>query len=161
MPPPAPTRFRKCAKWEEGFANWPSARGTISLSPEVEARKSPSKLNERSGNVYESKGSLWKTYRRGGNVIENKGTYRFNAGMLFKAKGLNADTARSCWCVPWEQSASPALLTREQALASQAGLHQRPMPPGKHRGFPPTVEYSGTRATCRNVMRHQGPYNIQ
>ena len=159
MPRPAPTRFRKCAKWEEWPANWPSARGTISFSPEVEARKNPSKMNERRRNVYENKGSPWKTRRRGGNIIENKRSYRYNAGMLFKAKELNSETTSSCWRVPWEQSACPVFAAREQAHASQIGPHQTPMLRGKHRGFPPTVEYSGTRAACRNVRRHQGPYN--
>jgi hypothetical protein len=32
------------------------------------------KMNERSGNVYENKGTLWKTRERSGNVYENKGT---------------------------------------------------------------------------------------
>jgi hypothetical protein len=32
------------------------------------------KLNERTGNVYENKGSLCKTRKRTGNVYENKGT---------------------------------------------------------------------------------------
>jgi hypothetical protein len=33
----------------------------------------PQKLNERTGNVLENKGSLWKTYERSGNVVDNKG----------------------------------------------------------------------------------------
>jgi hypothetical protein len=33
------------------------------------------KLNERTGNVYENKGSLWKTWEQSSNVIETKGTY--------------------------------------------------------------------------------------
>jgi hypothetical protein len=32
-----------------------------------------SKMNERTGNVYENKGSLWKTRERSANVYENKG----------------------------------------------------------------------------------------
>ena len=39
-------------------------------------RRRPGKgifLNERSGNVYENKGPLWKTPDRSGNVFENKG----------------------------------------------------------------------------------------
>jgi hypothetical protein len=31
-------------------------------------------LNERTGNVHENKGPLWKTCERSGNVHENKGT---------------------------------------------------------------------------------------
>jgi hypothetical protein len=37
-------------------------------------RKMTLKSNERSGNVYENKGPLWKTRQRSGNVYENKGT---------------------------------------------------------------------------------------
>jgi hypothetical protein len=38
------------------------------------ARENSLKLKERTGNVYENKGPLWKTRGRSGNVIENKGT---------------------------------------------------------------------------------------
>jgi hypothetical protein len=31
------------------------------------------KLKEQSGNAYENKGPLWKTWERSWNVIENKG----------------------------------------------------------------------------------------
>jgi hypothetical protein len=43
-----------------------------SLSLEQMQEKTYSKLNERTGNVYENKGSLWKTLERTGNVYENK-----------------------------------------------------------------------------------------
>jgi hypothetical protein len=46
-------------------------------------------MNERTGNVYENKGSLWKTRERSWNVCENKGTYPLMAGMLLKIKGFN------------------------------------------------------------------------
>jgi hypothetical protein len=39
-----------------------------------EAKKNSSKLNGRSGNVYENKGSLWKTRGLSRNVYENKGS---------------------------------------------------------------------------------------
>jgi hypothetical protein len=58
------------------------------LSPELEAMKNSSKLNERSGNVYENKGPLWKTARRSWNVVENKGTYGYNPGMLLRINEL-------------------------------------------------------------------------
>ena len=32
------------------------------------------KMTERSGNIIENKGPLWKTWGRSGNVFENKGT---------------------------------------------------------------------------------------
>jgi hypothetical protein len=38
------------------------------------AKKNSSKLTERSGNVYENKGPLWKTWGRSGNVYEKTGT---------------------------------------------------------------------------------------
>jgi hypothetical protein len=46
------------------------------------ASKDSSKLNERSGNVIENKGAMWKTGERSGNVVENKGTYGLYPGML-------------------------------------------------------------------------------
>jgi hypothetical protein len=38
------------------------------------ARENSLKLEERSGNVYDNKGPLWKTRGRSWNVVENKGT---------------------------------------------------------------------------------------
>jgi hypothetical protein len=37
-----------------------------------ECKKHSSNLNERTGNVYENKGTLWKTQEKSGNVYENK-----------------------------------------------------------------------------------------
>ena len=48
-----------------------------------------SKLNERSGNVYENKGLQWKTVERSGNVIENTGSYAPTAMVLVKTKDLS------------------------------------------------------------------------
>jgi hypothetical protein len=45
-------------------------------------------VKERSGNVYENKGPVWKKWERSGNVAENKGTYRFKAGMYLKTQQL-------------------------------------------------------------------------
>jgi hypothetical protein len=39
-----------------------------------ESKKNSSKLNEQCGNLYENKGSLWKTLGQSWNVYENKGT---------------------------------------------------------------------------------------
>jgi hypothetical protein len=47
------------------------------------------KLNERTGNFYENKGPLWKTWERTGNVVENKGTYGPAAGILLKTQDLS------------------------------------------------------------------------
>ena len=56
-------------------------------SRESETRDSL-KLRERSGNVYENKGSVWKTCERSGNVIENKGTYACYGSILLKTNDL-------------------------------------------------------------------------
>jgi hypothetical protein len=45
------------------------------------------KVKERSGNVYENKGSPLENRERSGNVIENKGSYEQDAGMLLKQRG--------------------------------------------------------------------------
>ena len=47
------------------------------------------KLNERCVNVYENKGSQWKTCERSRNVYENKGSYPFKARMSLKIKVVN------------------------------------------------------------------------
>jgi hypothetical protein len=47
---------------------------TTPLPHSIKARKHASKLTERSWNVHENKGSLWKTWERSGNVYENKAT---------------------------------------------------------------------------------------
>jgi hypothetical protein len=39
------------------------------------------KVKERSGNVYENKGSVWEAAEGSGNVIENKATYAIIAGI--------------------------------------------------------------------------------
>ena len=39
------------------------------------------KMKERSGNVYENKGSVWQAPERSRNVIENKATYSIIAGI--------------------------------------------------------------------------------
>ena len=49
-----------------------------------EREKGLSKVKERSGNVYENKGSGLHRRERSGNVIENKGSYALKAGMLLK-----------------------------------------------------------------------------
>jgi hypothetical protein len=54
-----------------------------------QGKKNPSdfkKVKERSGNVYENKGSVFHSPRQSGNVTENKDTYEFKAGMLLKGK---------------------------------------------------------------------------
>jgi hypothetical protein len=51
-------------------------------------RNDLSKVEERSGNVCENKGSAFSSPWRSGNVIENKGTYSLKAGMLLKRKGV-------------------------------------------------------------------------
>jgi len=46
-------------------------------------------MTERSGNVIENKGPLWKTSKRTGNVYENTGTYHDNQAMLLKENILS------------------------------------------------------------------------
>src|SRR5208337_1338611 len=49
------------------------------------------RMNERSGNVVENKGTRWKTCRQSGNLIENKGTYETIAGMYLKINDLQSN----------------------------------------------------------------------
>jgi hypothetical protein len=46
-------------------------------------------LKERSWNVVENKGPLWKTWERSWNVYENKGAYPIKSGMSKKRKELS------------------------------------------------------------------------
>jgi hypothetical protein len=64
-----------------------SSRMTIPSFSQVDSMSLPAratttavtlKLNERTGNVIENKGWLWKAWERTGNVIENKGSYANN-----------------------------------------------------------------------------------
>jgi hypothetical protein len=48
------------------------------------------KMKERSLNVAENKGPLWKTPERSWNVGENKGSYAFKPGMCVKTGRLTA-----------------------------------------------------------------------
>jgi hypothetical protein len=63
------------------------------------SKQDSSKLKERSLNVYENKGSLWKTWERSWNVVENKRTYGAMQGILLKTKALLSDIA-GAGCVP-------------------------------------------------------------
>jgi hypothetical protein len=63
------------------------------------SKQDPSKLKEQSRNVYENKGSLWKTWERSCNVIENKWTYGARPVILLKIKELIHDIAEA-GCVP-------------------------------------------------------------
>jgi hypothetical protein len=46
------------------------------------------KLNDRSGNVIENKGSVFHSQAQTGNVIENKASYASKAGILLKIKDV-------------------------------------------------------------------------
>ena len=52
-------------------------------------------MNEQRGNVYENKGSLWKTCQRSRNVIENKDSYALEAGMSLKRKEVGGRWAKA------------------------------------------------------------------
>ena len=78
----APIRSRKCAKRDEKPAIGEVAPRTESSSLHGKQVNDSTKKTERTGNVYENKGPLWKTWERPGNVYENKGSYPFDPGML-------------------------------------------------------------------------------
>ena len=82
-----------------------------------DAKNNSSKLNERRVNVYENKGTLWKTDGQSRNVAENKGTYRLNPGMLLKTQGVRSFHGRKgkdgnrqivLFALYWSQSLSQA-----------------------------------------------------
>ena len=52
----------------------PGAAGALQRFPQHGGERNFLELKERTGNVIENKGALWKTRRRSGNIIENKGT---------------------------------------------------------------------------------------
>ncbi len=67
--------FGKCCARGQKAGKLFGFRQTPSPLLQTKERKNSSKMNERSGNVYENKGSAFKTRQRSGNVIENKGSY--------------------------------------------------------------------------------------
>jgi hypothetical protein len=54
-----------------------------------------SKMKEQRANVYENKGSPWKTQGQSGNVYENTGTYHYETGMSLKIKGIKSHCSSS------------------------------------------------------------------
>jgi hypothetical protein len=52
-------------------------------------------FSERSGNVYENKGSAFHERERSGNLTENKGTCALKAGMSLKTNGLGWEVQES------------------------------------------------------------------
>ena len=69
-------------------ANCYGLQRTYSLWIQGNGKKNSSKLIERTGNVYENKGSVWKTCPRILYVYEKTGSCPLNPGMLFKTNGL-------------------------------------------------------------------------
>jgi len=63
---------------------------TMSPLSGVKGKKNSSKVKERSGNVYENKGSAFEVPQQGGNVLENKGSYAPKTGILLKTKPLSS-----------------------------------------------------------------------
>jgi hypothetical protein len=63
------------------------------------SKQDPPKFREQSGNVYENKGTLWKTWERSWNFVENKRTYGDWRRILLKTKALLCDIAGG-GCVP-------------------------------------------------------------
>jgi hypothetical protein len=70
------------------------------------------KLKERSLNVAENKGPVWKTWERSWNVDENKGSYAFAQGMYLKTGRL----ATQCNC----KAGSPMTLSPISGQTSTA-----------------------------------------
>jgi len=68
-----PKPLPKTGKRDERLAKGQGLQWTKSFSFEGEARKNSSKLNEQCRNVYENKGSLWKTRERSQYVYEKTG----------------------------------------------------------------------------------------
>jgi hypothetical protein len=82
-------RFRQCAARDEKPANGLATWQTRSRWLQRKQERNSLRLTERRANVYENKGSLWKTRGRGGNVYEKKGTYTTKTGMFLKIKVVN------------------------------------------------------------------------
>ena len=79
---PAGPKARKSCWFKVG--NW-SVQGR-------EREKEFLKVKERSGNVYENKGSVFHGRERSGNVIENKDSYSLKAGMLLKKQHVSLES---------------------------------------------------------------------
>ena len=96
---PAAIHFRECPERDGKSENFLTVARTISLSSPGTRENNPLKLTERSGNVHENKGLLWKALERSWYVYENKCTYWFKAGMLLKIDDLHfaRRRARSQW----------------------------------------------------------------
>jgi hypothetical protein len=91
-------------------------------------------LNERTGNVVENKGPLWKTWGRSWNVYENTGAYLFNPGMLLKRQVVKPSPSKH-----GRQQVTICLPSRPLYLIDRLGcprpphylaLDQKPRPPG-------------------------------
>jgi hypothetical protein len=68
----APSRSRASAKQDEKPANGLPAPRTQGLPSEEKQKRILENLPKRSLNIYENKGTLWKTWERSWNVLENK-----------------------------------------------------------------------------------------
>ena len=90
-----PIGSRKCGKRGQKPGKLRASRRTASRFSEAKEKKNSLKMNERSGNVYENKGSAFETRERRGNVTENKGSYALKAGMSLKTRQLSPYTIQS------------------------------------------------------------------
>jgi hypothetical protein len=94
-------------------------------------------LNERTGNVFENKGALWKTWERSWNVHENTGTYPFNPGMLLKRqvfKSRPSACGRQQWTIyPLRPALSPIHRVNCPRPSHGLGLDRKSRPRGHSR----------------------------
>jgi hypothetical protein len=78
--------FGKCRTWGQKPGKLRASRRTTSRFSGAKEKKDSLKMNERRGNVYENKGSVFHKRGQSGNATENKGSYALRAGMLLKTK---------------------------------------------------------------------------
>jgi hypothetical protein len=81
------------------------------------------KLNERSGNVLENKGLLWKSPGGPGNVLEKTGIYALKAGMLLKIKAANTHDKKTRTAKNDNLSSSPCALRYPSDSQRHAALY--------------------------------------
>ena len=86
MLPRTPIGSRKCGERGQKPGKLRVSRRTASRFSQAKEKKNSLKMNERSWNVYENKGSFFHKRGQSGNAIENKGSYGLRAGMLLKTK---------------------------------------------------------------------------
>jgi hypothetical protein len=72
-------------------------------------------MKERSLNVYENKGPLWKKWERSLNVYENKGSYTHRGSMSLKINNLTKTPEHFSPVSARPTGGAPAILLRASA----------------------------------------------